>query len=125
MKNLAVNGATLEHDTGSLISSGVFVIISVPSTQTKENGNGIYITPLQYTFSGGNASGFVPGSVATVVTQSINATAVNTKDFDKAVMREDDSGIMNCVGSLTGGGTGPVAGSVVIGNAGQTKVIGE
>lgn len=125
MELVAVDGCTLVHDTGSLISGGSFTITSSPSTVTKEDGNGIYTTPLQYTFAGGNASGFVPGSVATTAPQTIAATAVYAKDYNLAAMRKDDSGIMNCTGTLIGGGTGPVAGSVKIGDPGQIKVRGE
>jgi len=122
---IAVNGATIDHDTGSLISLGIFTISSTPSLKTKVDGNGIYTTPLEYSFSGGSASGFVSGTVRTQVTQTIAATATKTKDSDILVMREDDSGTMICIGDLPSGGTGPVSGAVKISDAGQTKVDAE
>lgn len=125
MSFLAVDGLTLSHAAGSLISGGFFSVTSSPSSVTKEDGNGIFTSPLVYTFSGGNASGFVPGSVATLVPQSIIATAQKTKDYDILVIRQDDSGTMICQGTLTGGGVGPVSGGVEISDAGQSKVDGQ
>jgi hypothetical protein len=125
MKPVAVEGAQIEHDSGSLISSGAFTITSVASTKTKVNGDGVYSTPLLYTFSGGNAAGFVPGSIATVTPQSIVSSAAYTKENGLLVMLEDDSATMNCIGTPTGGGSSPITGPVIIGNAGQTKVEAE
>jgi hypothetical protein len=123
--NIAVDGLTLSHASGSLISGGSFSVISVPSSVTKEATKGIFTSPLLYSFFGGNAAGFVPGSVATLVPQSIIATTQKTKDYAILVIRQDDSGTMICQGTLTSGGVGPVSGGVEISNAGQDKVKAE
>lgn len=125
IKNIAVDGLTLSHSSGSPISGGSFSISSSPSTVTKEEGDGIFTSPLLYTFSGGNASGFVPGSVGTLVPQSIISTAQKTKDYAILVIREEDTGTMVCQGTLTGGGVGPVSGGIEISDAGQDKVKAE
>jgi hypothetical protein len=122
---LAVEGLTLSHKVGSPISGGSFSIVSSPSSKTKENGKGIYVSPLQFTFSGGSASGFVPGSIATLVPQAINATAQKTKDYGILVIRKGDSGTMICQGTLISGGPGPISGDVEISDSGQDKVKGE
>jgi hypothetical protein len=121
---IAVNGCTLAHAAGSLISGGAFVVSSVADTKAKAGGAGVFKTPLMFSFSGGNASGFVPGSVMTTAPASMPATAVKTKAAALAVMREGDSVLMNCVGTLPPptGGTAPIAGDVEISAAGQTKV---
>jgi hypothetical protein len=126
-KNIAVDGLTLSHASGSPISLGSFSVTSLPSTVTKENGKGIFITPLLYTFSGGNAPGFVPGSVATLVPQSIISTAQKTKDYGILVIREEDLGTMICQGTIPPptGGVAPISGNVEISNAGQSKVKAE
>lgn len=121
---IAVQGCTLAHAAGSLISGGAFVITSTPDAKAKAGGAGMYKGPLLFTFSGGSASGFVAGTVMTTAPVSMPATAVKTKAAALAVMREGDSVLMNCVGTLPPptGGTSPVAGNVEISSAGQTKV---
>lgn len=120
---IAVQGCTLAHSAGSLISGGVFVITSAPDVKAKAVGAGIYKTPLQFTFSGGSAAGFVSGSVMTTEPAVMNATATKAKASGLLVMREGDFVLMNCVGTIPPptGGTAPVAGNVEISVAGQTK----
>lgn len=125
MSLLAVDGLTLDHAVGSTITGGVFTIVSSPSQKTFVDDNGIFTSPLVYTFSGGSAPGFVAGTVATTVPQQIIGSAQKTLDYDIIVMRESDSGTMQCSGTLTGGGTGTVSGDVEISDAGQDKVEGE
>ena len=61
---LAMNAAgALGHASGSLVSGGVFTIVSTPSIKNKAEGHGIYRGPLSYTFAGGDASGFDPGKI--------------------------------------------------------------
>ena len=123
---IAVDGCILNHKSGSLISGGVFTITSIPSIEVKCEGKGIYETPLQFTFSGGNASGFVSGTVATIAPQSITATAIKVKGESKLVMRLGDFVLMNAQGTLTGPPpvpATPIVGLVEISSAGQTKVL--
>jgi hypothetical protein len=125
---IAVQGCTLAHAAGSLISGGVFVISSTPNAKAKAESKGIYTTPLQFTFSGGNAAGFVPGSVMTTAPVSMPATAAKVKAGGVLVMREGDFVLMNCTGTTLPnppGTPGPVAGNVEISVAGQTKVKGQ
>jgi hypothetical protein len=116
----------VDHDAGSLVSGGAFVVTSVPSTKVKASAKGVYMGPLTGTFSGGNATGFVPGSVAGAWT--INPTAVNVKAESLPVVREGDSGTLSGVGTIDPPGvppTGPVVGSVVVSDAGQNEVKGD
>ena len=121
---IAVDGCTLAHMSGSLVSGGVFTIASVPDVKAKCESKGIYKGPLLFTLSGGSASGFVAGSVMTTAPVSMPATAIKTKVGGLAVMLEGDFVLMNCVGTLPPptGGTAPVVGNVEIVVAGQTKV---
>lgn len=114
-----VEGGALDHGAGSPISGGVFVITSVPSTKDKL-GAGIYKGPLQYTFSGGNASGFDSGSVATTAPQVINPTATKTKADGQEVIRLGDFGTMAAVGTVSGVSSA-VSGPVEVSDAGQSK----
>ena len=71
---------------------------------------------------------FVDGSVATTAPAIINASATKCKADTFLVMREGDYGTMNCVGTVEGSSpptTAPVAGTVEISDAGQSKVKGE
>ena len=108
------------HGSGSTISNGEFIITSTPDAKAKAQGEGIFVTPLGYTFSGGNASGFVNGSVAGGGV--INATAKKVKAGGALVIRLGDSGTMSASGTLSGGGTGSVSGPVEVIDAGQMKV---
>lgn len=122
---IAVDGCTLAHASGSLISGGVFTITSVADVKSKAGGAGVFKAPLQFTFAGGNASGFVPGSVMTTASVVMNATASKVKTGGMLVMREGDFVLMSCTGtSLPNppGAPAPVAGNVKISIAGQTKV---
>lgn len=131
MKFLAVEGCEIDHSAGSVISGGVFSITSVASAKMKEDSKGVYKTPLSYTFAGGNATGFIAGTVLTIVPQSINATALKNKAEGPLVMRVEDSGQMVCIGTLDptppppASPTGPVSGGVEIADAGQSKVRGD
>lgn len=116
---------TLAHAAGSPISAGAFVIVSSPSANLKASGKGVYSGDLLYTFSGGNAAGFVPGSVVSVGPQTISPTAVNVKSAGNLVIREGDSGTMSCSGTLTAGGPGSVSGDVEVSAAGQSNAKGQ
>lgn len=108
------------HSEGSLISDGVFTIISIPSNKVRA-GSGVFRGPLQYSFTGGNAEGFDSGSIMTIVTQVINPTALKTRVESFAPLRLGDSGIMVAQGLVSGSPT-PISGLVEIIDAGQDKV---
>lgn len=114
------NGA-LGHAVGSLVSGGVFTVVSAPSVKNRAVGAGVYRGPLQYTFAGGNASGFDPGSVATTAPQTIQPTAVKTRADGLEVIRLGDSGVMAATGTVSGTPT-PITGNVEVADAGQDKV---
>lgn len=129
MRKIAVDGLTLAHASGSVISGGVFTITSVPETGIKfknDSGSfkGVFQSPLKFSFSGGTASGFVPGSVQTTVVASMNTTTLKVQKKNGAkLMCKGDSVMMVCVGTLPppAGGTAPVSGMVEISDAKQTK----
>lgn len=118
---------TLDHGSGSPISGGSFVIVSVASIKNQLNGKGIFRDDLEYSFSGGSASGVVAGTVRTVVNQDISPTAVFTKADGFEVIREGDSGTMNAVGDNPSPPppTLPVSGPVEVATAGQNKGKGQ
>jgi len=115
-------GGALGHASGSLVSGGVFTVISTPSTKVSAGGSGAHRGPLKYTFAGGSAAGFVSGTVATTAPQTIESTAKKVLADGLLVIRLGDSGEMTASGSLTGGGTGSVIGLVEVADAGQNKV---
>lgn len=115
----------LDHGSGSVISGGTFTITSSASTKVKPGGKGCYRGPLLYTFAGGDAAGFVDGSVATTVPQTINPTAVKVDADGLPIVRLGDSGTMACVGTFDPPAvppTGAVGGLVEVSDAGQDKV---
>jgi len=126
MSELVMNAdGQLGHASGSPISGGAFVITSSPSTVLDApDTRGVFRGPLQYTFAGGNASGFDSGSIATTAPQTINPTAIASKSEVLALMREGDSGTMNAQGTV-GGTPTAIAGPVEVAIAGQTKVKAE
>jgi hypothetical protein len=119
----------LAHGAGSPISGGSFAIVSVPSPDVYAEGKKVYTDPLEFTFAGGDASGFLTGSVATTAPIEMPATAIKKKAIDsesslELVMREGDSVVMECVGTFdppASPPTGPVLGAVEIATAGQSK----
>ena len=102
-KAFFTQGGHIVHGDGSPVSGGSFTIIDPPSTDIKVDTNFVYKGPvLNVSFSGGNMSGMVPGSVAGVGV--IPATALNNFEIPSiALMRDGDTG------TLVGTGT-PVAG---------------
>jgi hypothetical protein len=115
---------TLDHAEGSLISGGSFTVTSVPDPKSKADGAGVHVSPLTFTFTGGNASGFLDGSVTGG--GSIPATATKAKSSGALVMRRGDSATMACIGTIdpppsSAPFTGPVSGGVEISDAGQVK----
>lgn len=125
-KLIAVLNCTLAHGAGSTISGGVFTVTSTPSVKVLAENKGAYKTPLTYTFAGGTATGFVPGSIATLVPQTIVATATTVLADGVLVMRVDDLGTMTAQGTTLPnppGTPGAIVGPVEISVAGQTKVL--
>lgn len=126
---IAVDGCTLDHAAGSLISDGEFTITAIPDVKVSVEGNGVYVTPLSFTFTGGSATGFVDESV--VGAGAIIATATKVKAGGILVMREGDSFTMTAIGVIDptptppAPPTGPVVGEVEISVAGQTTVRAE
>lgn len=125
LKALMNGNGTVDHDIGSLVSGGTFSILSVPSVNVQADNAGVYRGTINGTFTGGNASGFEPGSVAGAWSISPTATAVNVDG--QAVVRDGDIGTLTATGTIPPptGGTGPVTGTVVVNNAGQGVVNGD
>jgi hypothetical protein len=121
-----MNGS-LGHGTGSLVTLGVFVITSVPSLKVKAEGGGVFFEKVDFTFSGGNASGCDPGTV--MGSGSVLASSTKNRDnstSSKYVMRLDDETITGPFqGTLSGNPVSLGNQPVKISSAGQSKVIGE
>lgn len=80
----------IQHSVGSPVSGGVFTITSTPSTKVTVDSQGVFRGFLSVSFSGGNMSGMVPGSV--IGAGVINPTALKCKIELLAVVRDKDSG---------------------------------
>jgi len=119
LKLAFTNAGTIEHAPGSLISGGTFTITTPPDLKISILNLGVFFNQIAFTFTGGNAAGFTPGSVAGGGT--IASTALYVKTSAGFILREDDTGTLNAIGAIPGGGTGPVAGTVILGDPGQTK----
>lgn len=123
---LAVEGCTLDHSDGSLLSGGTFEITSIPSIKVKGEGQGVYKTPLVVSFSGGTYSGGVSGTA--VGAGTIIATSTKNKVEGLFPLRVGDSGTI--AGTYTQSGTPPIplvpfTAQFEITDAGQAKVLGE
>jgi len=128
MAELIMNqSGKLGHGSGSAISGGVFSIVSAPSVKNKIENKGIFRGPLKFTFSGGNAAGFQPGTVATISPVDIPPTAVKTKADGFPVIRLGDSVVMACQGtsSTPPNPTAGISGPAEVSDAGQSKVRGD
>lgn len=126
LKEIAVEGLTISHSTGSSLSGGSFTITSSPSIKVKAEGKGVYRGTLTFSFSGGNYTGGVSGSAAGA--GSINFTAIKTKADGQFVLRKDDSGTVSGTYQPTGSPPPPPApfsANVEISDANQTKVKAE
>lgn len=119
LKNVAVNGLTL---SGVGISGGVVSIISVPSVDSKVDGNGIFFGNFQFSFSGGNFAGYDPGTVSTVGVAVINPSAIFVKVDGSPVLLEGDNNPSVSMTGLVSGVPVPFVTSWSILSAGQTKV---
>jgi len=121
-KEIAVDGCVVAPQ--GIVSGGTVTITAVPSVKCKAGGKGIYKNPLTFTFAGGNATGYDPGTVTTVGPGSISATAVKTKADGLLVMRVDDQNASVALTGTIGGTPTSFTGTFKITNAGQTKVKG-
>jgi uncharacterized Zn-binding protein involved in type VI secretion len=117
------SNGTIQHGNESPVTGGVFTITSTPDVKAKINGVSIHVGPLTFSFSGGSAAGFVPGSLSG--TGTIAATASKVKVGGTPVIREGDTGTLNAAGVLSAGGTGNITGAVEVGDAGQQHVKAE
>lgn len=123
LKEIAAQGLTLTPQGIVTPGSGILTITSTPSAKNKAVGNGMYETPLQFTLSGANATGYDPGTVATVGTASITATATKVKAMGgPLVMRVDDQNPSVSMTGLISGTPTPFTEPWKITNAGQMKV---
>lgn len=125
MKYLGVNGIVISHGTGSIVSGGTFTISSPsPSTKNKASSNGVYFGPISFTFSGGNAAGCDPTTVAGAGTINPGSTKVRDVLTSLFAMLEGDTGSGTFAG--TSGGTPVPLGvqPVKVSSASQSKVQG-
>jgi len=125
IKTMNADG-TLGHKTGSAVSGGSFTITSTPSSTTEISGKGVYVSPLEFTFTGGNATGFVNGSVQTAVPQKITSGATNVQVDGADTMNEGDFATVAMIGTISPPATpptGPVTPAIVeVATAGQDKM---
>jgi hypothetical protein len=79
-----VNGGTVGFGTGAVVTGGLFVITSVPSTTVLVDNLGVYAGTLSWTFTGGSGAGSVSGSITGSGT--ITAGSTSTKVDSNAVV---------------------------------------
>ena len=121
-KEIAVDGLILTPQGIVTPGTGTLNITSTPSATVKPQSKGAYKTPLTFTLAGANATGYDPGTVATVGPGSISATALKVKADGVIVMRVDDQfATVAMTGTISGTPT-PFVEPWKITNAGQTKV---
>ena len=84
---VAVEGLTLTPEGIVAPGSGTVTIVSVPSPKVFAEGRGVYKDPLQFTVAGASASGYIPGTVATVGIAEIPVSATKVLADGILVMR--------------------------------------
>jgi len=119
MELIAVEGLTIDHETGSSCSGGTFTIVSIASTKVKVNGNGVYSQSISFTFSGGTYSGGVSGTASGG--GIINATSNKVKVEGSYVMRLNDEGDLTGT-HIVGNTSTAFSSKVLIADANQEKV---
>ena len=115
LKPIAVVGLTLAHGAGSVITGGVFTVVSVPSVTVAAGGRKTYENEVKFTFAGGSASGFTPLSIATKTPQTIPTSATKCRPCTL----EGDFVLMAATG-MVGNTATAISGKVEISNAGQS-----
>jgi len=115
----------LDHGNTSILSLGTFVITSSANDKVKATTKGVFFEKVDFTFSGGNASGCDNGTVTG--SGSVLPSSSKIKDGSgNAVMRENDetiTGPFQC--TLSGVPVALGNQPVKITSAGQTKVKSE
>jgi hypothetical protein len=128
-KYIMTSAGSVDHGPTSTVSGGAFTITSTASPNVAISGNGVHVSPLKFTFTGGDAAGFVNGSVYSVAPQSITSAAKNVNVDGANTMNEDDTGAIELWGTPTGAGPPPdtvVPGATaIVDDAGQDKATGD
>lgn len=131
-KAIMTTDGSIGHTLFSTVSGGAFVIAPGQDTANfKIDGANVYKGPLEYSFSGGSATGFVAGSVETIddvgapVTNTIDPGAPKTEADGSPIMRLVDNDVMICWGVPTS--TPPnkalvPSALVIVATAGQSNV---
>ena len=125
LKYIAVNGLTLTPQGIVTPGVGTLTITSTPSAKVTAGGQGVYKTPLTFTLALGNATGYDPGTVATVGAGSIPGTSIKALADGTFVMRVDDQFASVPMTGTIGGTPTPFVEAWKITNAGQAKVRAE
>lgn len=112
------NAGVIEHAVGSPISGGVFTIATPVDLKISVDTLGVYFGSLSFTFAGGSASGFDPGSITGGGT--VSATAAFVRTVAGFILREGDTGTLTGTGTV-GGTPTAISGGVILGDPGQTK----
>lgn len=114
------------HGPTSTVSGGAFTITSTASGNVQAGGFNVYKSPLNFTFVGGSATGFVGGSVYSASPQSIDGGPTSAKVDGEDTMNAGDTAAIELWGTPTGAGPPPdttVPGATaVVDDAGQDKV---
>ena len=128
-KYIMTAAGAVDHGPTSTVSGGSFTITSTPSSNVSISGSGVHVSPLEFTFTGGDAIGFVNGSVYSADPQTITSAAKNVNVDGADTMNEDDTGAIELWGTPTGAGPPPdttVPGATaIVSDAGQDKVTGD
>jgi len=123
LKAVMNTAGRLGHSAGSTITGGYFAVLSTPSVKVSAGGLPVYRDRITFSFIGGNAPGFSPGTVFAVQQQYIEPTATKTRIDGLAPIREGDGlPVTNFVGTLLSGSFSKLVGPIEVVDAGQSKV---
>lgn len=132
MIDVATTDCTVSHSAGSTTSGGTFTITTPPSLKVSADGANVYGGPIDVSFSGGNSSfsvggTIVPGSV--MGSGTIVPTATKGLAEGNTLIREGDSAVFSTLTGTLTPPSGPAVPNTVlpftsfeISSAGQNRV---
>lgn len=120
MKEIAVQGATVGHSSGSVITGGTFSILTTPSIDVTITGKDVYRGTINIQCVGCSSGSFqIP-----IAQGTITGTSMKVKANGQAVILKGDKGTISGTGTdPSTGATSEFSGSVEITDTVQNKVV--